>query len=244
MSLDNKVVLITGGAKRIGKALVEGFAKRGAWVAFTYNTSQTEAKALETSLKANGCNVMALKARLGVEADVDRALERIEDEWGGPDILINSASDFYATPLSKITAKDWEHFIQINLVGSAFFAWKTGVSMKKRGFGKIINIADWASERPYKNYLPYTVSKSGILGLTKGLALELAPEVCVNAISPGPILPPEKSTDADKKELAESVPLKRIGSPNDILTAALFLADEANYVTGAVLPVEGGRLLF
>ncbi len=243
MNLRNKVVLITGGAKRIGKALVETFAEHGARVAFTYRQSSKEAKVLTRKLQSRGLHVESYRSELGVLRDVQRVLKKIEQTWGGVDILINSASDFYPTPFKKITEKNWDYFMRVNLKGSFLYAWQAGLQMKKKGAGKIINLADWAADRPMKNYLPYSVSKTGVVGLTKALAVELAPEVCVNAIAPGPVLPPDKTSARQKQALAKSVPLLRIGSPSDIAEAALFLIEQTDYITGTVLNVDGGRLL-
>lgn len=240
MDLANKTVLITGGAKRIGRCLVEQFAKLGLRVAFTYRSSEKEAKGLAKTLKGNA--VQIYRAELGEKNDVKKIQKDLQKKWGGVDILINSASDFYSTPLLNLTEQDWHHFIKVNLTGPFLFAWIFGLEMKKKGTGKIINIADWAAEKPCKNYLPYGVSKTGLLGLTKALACELAPEVCVNAISPGPVLPPSGASASEIKKLAQSVPLKKIGSAIDVAQAALYLA-QADYVTGSILTVDGGRLI-
>lgn len=238
MNLQDKTVLITGGAKRLGSALVEGFAEAGARVAFTYRQSEAEAEALTKKIP----HTWATACDLGELSSVKKIVDEVSKKFGSIDVLITSASDFYSTPFDSITEEDWHHFIKVNLTGSFFFSWQVGLEMKKRKTGRIIHIADWAAEKPYKNYLPYTISKSGILGLTRGLALELAPDVLVNAISPGPVLPPEAATSDQKRMLAESVPLKRLGSPADVVAASLYLARQ-DYTTGTILPVEGGRLL-
>ena len=243
MNLQNKVVLITGGARRGGRCLVENFASRGARIAFTYRTSKRDAELLVKHLQENDTAPLFYRPESGNLTHVKNILADLKKKWGGVDVLINNASDFYRTPFEKITEKDWDHFMEVNLKGTFLFAWQAGLMMKKRGFGKIVNIADWAGERPYKNYLPYCVSKSGVIGLTKALARELAPEVCVNAISPGPVLPLEGSTGTDQKKLIENLPLKKIGSPQDIAEATLFLVERTDFATGAVLPVDGGRMI-
>ena len=244
MNLRNKVVLITGGAKRIGKVLVETFAEHGARVVFTYRQSGVEAQVLVRKLTQRGLHVISYRSELGILRDVKRVLKKIEQTWGCVDILINCASDFYPTPLKKMTEKDWDYFMRVNLKGSFLYAWQAGLQMKKKGEGKIINLADWAAKRVMKDYLPYCVSKTGVVGLTRALAVELAPEVCVNAIAPGPVLPPDKTTASERRALAKSVPLLRLGSPTDIAEAALFLVEQTDYITGTVLTVDGGRLLF
>lgn len=227
----------------MGRCLVENFARRGARIAFTYKTSKKDADLMVKHLYKNEVPAVAYPAEMGKLNDVAKILKDLKKRWGGIDVLINNAADFYRTPLEKITEKDWDHFMTVNLKGSFLFAWQAGLEMKKKGFGKIVNIADWAGERPYRNYLPYCVSKSGIIGLTKALAKELAPEVCVNAVSPGPVLPLTGTTNADQKKLIRNLPLKKIGSPRDIAEATLFLVEKTDFATGTVLAVDGGRLI-
>ncbi len=242
MNLQNKTVLITGAAKRLGKEMARAFANQKARVLIHYHHSETEAKALAEELKTDGVKTEVYQADLLNHTELERMSEEILKKENGIDILINSASLFFPTPFESITEKHWDDFYSIHVKAPFFLAQAFAPEMKRRGEGRIINIADWNGLRPYKEYLPYSVSKGALITMTQGLAKILAPEILVNAICPGPVLPGEKATEAHKKEVAEKTLLKRWGSPDDIAKTALFLA-QTDYITGHYHLVDGGEFL-
>jgi len=243
MDLTNGVALVTGGARRVGRAIALALARRGAHVAFTYRTSRREAEDLLRELAAIGGRSLAVKADAGRSADAKTAVQKVVKTFGRIDILINNAAIYPRTPWSKLNEKTWDEILTTNLRGPFLFAKAAGDRMMAQGAGKIINIADWAGERPYKHYLPYCVSKAGVIAMTKALALELAPTVQVNAVAPGPVLLPEDVSAAEKRAIIAATPLHRIGSPEDIANSVVFLLEGSDFITGALLPIDGGRLI-
>lgn len=158
------------------------------------------------------------------------------------DVLVNNASLFYATPFLKVTEKDWDDFFGIHVKAPFFLAQILGAAMKKRRSGRIINIADWSGLRPYRDYLPYCVSKGALITMTQALAKTLAPEVLVTAVCPGPILPPSDLKPNEKKETARKTLIGRWGDPKDIARMVVFLAEQ-DFVTGSYHLVDGGEFL-
>ena len=243
MKLKGKVALVTGAAKRIGREIALALAGRGCHVAITYRSSRKEAGATAAAIRRKGVRAMAVEADLLDSDQVRQAVRSVESRFGRIDVLVNNASSFYPTPWATVTDAQWEDLIGTNLSGPWRFAQAAAPGMKRRRAGKIINIADVAAFSPWPAYLPYCAAKGGLVTLTWGLAKALAPEIQVNAIAPGPILMPKEISAADKKKAIETTLLKRSGSPADIVAAALFLLEGSDFVTGVVLPVDGGRLL-
>ena len=243
MQLQDSVILITGGAKRIGQALALGMAKRGARVAFSYLSSAREARETQDRLEREGTQALAIRADVSKAADVKRMVDAVGRAWGRLDVLINSAATFDRTPFAGVTEADWDRAIDSNLKGPFLCALYASRLMRRHGRGKIINFADWAALRPYRDYLPYCVSKAGVIGLTKALARELAPQISVVAIAPGPILPPPGMSAAARRRAADRTLLKRWGSPQDIVRTAQFLIEGTDFMTGSVVFVDGGELL-
>jgi NAD(P)-dependent dehydrogenase (short-subunit alcohol dehydrogenase family) len=194
-----------------------------------------------TEIEACGVRSARLGADLADPRQVRTLAETAERETGGIDLLVNSASNYLRTPFDTITEADWDASLDVNLKAPFLLAWTLGRAMRGRGEGAIVNVADWAGERPYRHYLPYCVSKAGILALTKALAKELAPQVRVNAVAPGPVLLPEDFSPEQVAAVERATPLARIGTPEDVARAIRFLAEEAGFSTGAVLHVDGGR---
>ncbi len=242
MDIKGKVILVTGGAKRVGRVIAEGLAARGASIAITYRTSDVEAKDALRMLRRHGVEAVAACVDQRKPAQIRAAVRSIEKALGPVDALINSASSFYPVSLEKTTEAVWNDLIETNLAGPFWFAQALGPKMKRRGRGKIINMIDVSVESPWIDYLPYSAAKGGLATLTKGLAKALAPAVQVNGISPGPILFPSGISAAEKKKVLEKTLLKRVGSPEDILRAVVYLL-ESDFVTGIIMPVDGGRLL-
>ncbi len=226
----------------MGKVIALTLAKRGANIAITYKTSKKEADATVSQIRKMGREAIAIYADLVSCVDAQNVIDEVLARFKRLDVLVNNAANFLKVPFEQLTEKDFDESIDINLKGPYLFSVAAGKVMLKRKTGKIINIADWAGIRPYKNYLPYCVSKGGVITLTKALAKSLAPHIQVNAILPGPVLLPEDFSQAARKKIIEETPLKRIGSPKDVAEAIQFLV-ESDFITGAILPVDGGRLI-
>src|SRR6185295_3598710 len=160
---------------------------------------------------------------------------------GGIALLVNSASNYIRRPFDAITEADWDASIDVNLKAPFLLAWTIGKAMRARGEGCIVNVTDWAGDRPYRQYLAYCVSKGGLITLTKALAKELAPTVRVNAVSPGPVMPPDEFGPDELAAIRRATPLARIGTPEDVARAIRFIAEEADFSTGSILHVDGGR---
>jgi pteridine reductase len=243
MELRGRWALVTGAAKRVGRAIARELATRGMHVVVHYNTSQPEAAAAVKELEGLGVQAVAVRADLARADDVRALAEAAEARSGGIAVLVNSASNYFRVPFDDLTEEVWDASLDVNLKGPFLLSWRLGRAMRARGAGRIVNITDWSGERPYRSYLPYTVSKAGLICLTKALAKELAPEVAVNAVSPGPVLAPEDMSDAEKQAITRATPLRRFGSPEDVARCVRFLVEEAEFTTGAVFLVDGGRLI-
>jgi NAD(P)-dependent dehydrogenase (short-subunit alcohol dehydrogenase family) len=242
VNLKGKVALVTGGARRIGRAIALELAAHGASIAVHYRTSHTEADTVVADIATNGGKAQTFRANLEHVAEIEQMVTNVLDAFGRIDILVNSASVFAPTPIEKITEHDWDANLDTNLKAPFFLSKFAGAAMRRQGAGKIVNLGDWAGIRPYKDYLPYSVSKSGLIGLTKALAKELAPEVQVNCIALGMVIPPETYTKEEVDRLVSRTLTKQMGTPEDVARAVLFFC-ETDFATGAVLTLEGGRLL-
>src|SRR5271167_3565619 len=242
MELKGKVALVTGAGRRIGRAIALSFAEHGATVAVHYRTSQAEADAVVAEIARERGTAKSFHANLEHVAEIEQMIAVVLDAFGRIDILINSASIFAPTPLEQITERDWDANLDINLKAPFFLSKFVSTAMRRQGAGKIINLGDWAGIRPYKDYLPYSVSKSALIGLTKALAKELAPEVQVNCIALGMVMPPENYTREEVERLVSRTLIKKMGTPEDVARAVVFFC-ETDFATGSVLTLEGGRLL-
>lgn len=242
MDLKNKTVLITGAALRIGRAMALGFAEKGAHVLITYKSSKDHANELVAELKSQGCRAQAFKVDLIRAGAAEKLAHKVLKQYEAVDILVNNASIFSPSPLNEINDAEWDDYLALHIKAPFFLAQVLGPAMKKHGGGHIINIADWRGLHPTKNFLAYSISKAGLIALTEGLAKELAPEVLVNAILPGPILPPRGVKRDQQKKLIAKTLLKRWGKPEDIVRQVLFLAEQ-DYSTGHCYYVDGGESL-
>jgi pteridine reductase len=242
MNLKGKVALVTGAGRRVGRAIALELANHSATVAVHYRASHAEADAVVAEIASNGGNAQTFRANLEHVTEIEKMVANVLDVFGRLDILVNSASIFAPTPLTEITERDWDTNLDTNLKAPFFLSKFAGAAMRKQGAGKIVNLGDWAGIRPYKDYLPYSVSKSGLIGLTKALAKELAPEVQVNCIALGVVMPPEDYSKKEVELLVSRTLTKTMGSPEDVARAVIFFC-ETDFATGTVLPLEGGRLL-
>ncbi len=240
MKIKESVVLITGSARRLGAAMARAVADRGGRVIVHYHRSRGEAKATLRRIEKRGGIAHLVQGDLSVAGDCQRIVEEAYSTFGQLDVLINNAAVFFKTPLLQVTEADWDTTLNTNLKGSFFCAQAAARVMKR---GKIINIADWSGLRPYSDYLPYCVSKAGVIALTRGLARTLAPHIEVNAIAPGPLLLPEDFDQAERATIIRNTPLQKIGRPEDIVNAVLFLIEGTDFMTGETIVIDGGRLI-
>ena len=241
--MQGKVVLITGGAKRVGAATCRRLHSSGANLMLHYRVSAGEARLLQAELNHQRKDSVALiQADLLDTAKLPSLVEQTVQTFGRLDALINNASSFFQTPVGEITAAAWEDLIGTNLRAPLFLSQAAAPALKK-SLGAIVNITDIHAERPLKNYVVYSVAKAGLVGLTRSLARELAPEVRVNAVAPGPILWPDDESfdELSRQRIISHTPLKREGTPEDIAKAVHFLLAEATYTTGETINVDGGR---
>jgi pteridine reductase len=241
--LEGKAALITGAARRIGAELARTLHGAGLDLVVHYRSSGAEARALADRLNATRprsvvtmqANVLETGALARLAADASAAFGRL-------DVLVNNASSFFATPLGKIEERQWDDLIGTNLKAPLFLAQAVAPALKTTS-GLIINLVDIHGVRPLRGYAVYSIAKAGLINLTRALARELAPEVRVNAVAPGPVMWPDSLDPGLREEIISRTLLKRAGSPLDVARAVLFFAQDAPYVTGQILAVDGGRSL-
>jgi pteridine reductase len=244
LPLEGRCVLVTGAARRLGAAIVRALHAAGAAVVVHHRRSAAEAGALVAELNAarpgsattTACDLRDLDA---LPALVDAALRR----FGRLDVLVNNASTFYPTPIGEVTVTQWDDLMATNLRAPLFLSQAAAPALRATQ-GSIINIVDIHGERPLREHTVYSAAKAGLAMLTRSLARELGPQIRVNGIAPGPVLWPEAGLpDAVKAGIIDKTALKRMGTPEDVARAALYLAAEAPYVTGQIIVVDGGRSL-
>jgi pteridine reductase len=243
--VENKNVLITGAAKRIGASCARLLHDEGCNVFLHYRSSKQDVLKLhdEFNHKRPG-SVKMMQADLLNMEELTQLAKEAEYTWGSLDVLINNASAFYPKPVGEVSEQDWDELLGSNLKAPFFLsqALSTTLAAKK---GCIVNIIDIHAERGLKGYPVYSIAKAGLASMTKVLAKELGAAVRVNGVSPGAILWPENDcSDQDKAEILQRVALKRNGEPDDIAKAVLFLIKDAGYITGQIIAVDGGRTLF
>ncbi len=241
-SLGGKVALITGAARRIGAAIGRCLHAAGANVVIHYRGSADAAIAVSDELNAlRPDSAMLLQADLADTAQMPDLVARITAWHGTLDILVNNASSFYPTPIGAITEANWNDLVGTNLKAPLFLA-QAALPALKNAHGVIINIVDIHAQRPLHEHAVYGSAKAGLAMLTRSLAKDLAPEVRVNGVSPGAILWPEAELDdATKNSILKQIPAGRIGDANDVAGCVLYLVRDANYVTGQIIAVDGGR---
>lgn len=243
MDTTGKVALVTGAAMRVGREIAVALAERGMNIAVHYRSSAGPAHDTVDRVRKLGVEAESIQADLDELRQVEQLIESVRERWGRLDVLVNSAAIFPRTPWDEIDETVWEQTLRTNLKAPFFTAWHAASLMRENGGGKIIFIADWAGFRPYRNYLPYVVSKGGVITMTKAMAKELAPDIAVNAIAPGPVMLPPDFSDEDANKIVDETLLKRLGSPQDIAQSVVYLVAMTDFVTGHVMVVDGGRLI-
>lgn len=240
---DTPVVLITGAAHRIGATTAKLLHENGMNIVLHYRGSREQAQAVQKELNDKRENsVILIQADLHITNGLPTLIEESIKAWGRLDVLINNASSFYPTPVGKSTETQWDDLIGSNLKAPYFLSQAAAPYLKKSN-GCIINIVDIHADRPLKNFPIYSMAKAGLVMMTKSLSCELGPEIRVNAVAPGAILWPENLDEVAKQRIVSRTFLKRQGKPNDISKTILYLIKDADYVTGQIIAVDGGRSL-
>jgi pteridine reductase len=242
MDLTSRTALVTGSARRLGRAIASGLAQAGADVAVHFHSGTEAASQAAAELRDFGVRSAAFQADLTDPNQISRLFAQLEDSFGRLDILVNSAAIFERTPLLEISVDEWDRVMNLNLRAAFLCTQHAARLMMKSGGGKIVNIADVGAFQAWPAYAHHCVSKAGLVMMTRVTARALAPEILVNAIAPGPVLPPEHLTAEELQQLAEMTPLRRLGAAEDVVSAVLYLVG-ADYVTGETIVVDGGKLL-
>jgi len=254
MDLQERIALVTGGAHRVGKSIALALADAGAHVIITYLNAAAEAEQTLRDLEARGAQAMSARLDQRDPVQIAALFARVRDRFGRLDILVNSAAIMERQPIFDITPDDWDRTLDTNLRGPFFVAQAAARLMldkpsstlppgsAQEALGVIVNIADLAALHPWPSYLAHTVSKSGLVALTRGLALALAPSIRVNAVAPGAVLKPDGWSEERWAQVARGVPLGRSGTPEDVAQAVLYLV-RSDFVTGQLLVLDGGREL-
>lgn len=245
MELSGKVALITGGA-RIGIEVARALAERGCRLALTYRSSRGPAEEALRFARSAGSEGLILRCDTTADSQVRRAVDEVVSAFGRLDVVVNMASVYEKAPYAALTRPAWDRIVSANLTTAHLTVLHAARHLKAKGGGRVINFSDWvaASGRPrYTEFAAYYAAKAGVVGLTQAQALELAPDVLVNAIAPGPILPPKSIRNEEVRSVAKVTPLGRWGGAAEIAKTVLFLC-ETDFVTGECIRVDGGRHLF
>jgi pteridine reductase len=242
MELRGKVALVTGAGRRLGRAMADALAKRGMTMAIHHHASSEGARELREEILRAGGRAECFSADLA-DAEAARALPgQVVAELGRLDVLVNSAAIMQRLGFEETTPQQWDAIHNLNL-RSVFFCTQGAAPALRATGGKVVNLADLAGLEPWSGFAAHSTSKAGVVMLTKVLALSLAPKVTVNAIAPGAVLVPEDYSPEERDRLVRSTPLRRLGSPSDVISALLYLLEGGDFVTGEVLVVDGGRLI-
>ena len=239
MELSGRVALVTGAGRRIGRTIALALGARGMRVAVHYHMTADGAAQTAREIAAQGAEARVLAADLRQPAAPARLIADVLAEFGALDVLVNSAAVMVRTPLGEVTPEAWDEMFALNLRAPFFCAQAAAPALRSRG-GAIVNIADLAGMETWPGYMPHGITKAGILHMTRALARVLAPAVRVNAVAPGSVLLPDDWGSEAAERLVKTTPLRRLGSPDDVAQAVLYLL-EADYVTGHTVVVDGGR---
>ena len=244
MNLKGTAALVTGGARRVGQAISLELAEAGCDIAIHYGTSEEEARALVEAVRLKGRQAVMVQGNLADPSSWPGIVGKAVESLGRLDVLVNNASTFltdHPDTIDHFDAGLWEDMVRVNLIAPAGLAHHARPYLQAHDGGRIVNLCDIAADRPYPGHLAYCCTKSGLVSLTKALARALSPSITVNGISPGIALFPETYDNRMRESLIAQVPLKRAGTPDDIARAVRFLAETADYMTGQIINVDGGR---
>jgi pteridine reductase len=242
MELRGRVALVTGAGRRLGREMARALAGRGMTLAIHHHASSTGAAELRDQIAAGGGRAECFSADLSDAAAAAELPRRVAAELGGLDVLVNSAAVMRRLSFEETTPAQYDAVLDLNL-RSVFFTTQGAAPTLRAARGKVVNLADLSGLEPWPGFAAHSVSKAGVVMLTRVLARALAPEVTVNAIAPGTVLVPEEYDAAERERLARTTPLRRLGSPEDATAALLYLLEGGDFVTGETLVVDGGRLL-
>ncbi len=241
MQLQGKIALVTGGGRRLGRAIALALARQGANIVVNYFESQKGAEETAAEIERLGCRAIAVRADVSKPEQVAALAERTLEKFGRLDILVNNAGIFTRAPLSDMTEEAWDRTINVNLKGTFLCAQRFGQMMFEQKQGRIINISSVGGVQPWPSYMHYCASKAGVIMLTKCLALALAPFVQVNSVAPGAGIFPEDYNAQQRDRLLKKIPLRRLGAPQAVTDLVVYLAAQADFITGQLFVVDGGR---
>lgn len=239
MDIDSRVALVTGAGTRVGRAIALKLGQAGMRVAVHYARSEKGAREVADEIIGAGSDAHTLPGDLTDPATPPRLVEQTVKLFGSLDVLVNSAAVMLRTPVGEVLVEDWDAMFALNLRAPFFLSQAAARAMGEKG-GVIVNIADLAAFETWKGYIPHSITKAGIIQMTRGLAHALAPGIRVNAVAPGAVLLPEGATQAEADRLISTTPLGRLGSAEDVAQAVMYLIC-ADYVTGETIIVDGGR---
>jgi NAD(P)-dependent dehydrogenase (short-subunit alcohol dehydrogenase family) len=239
--LRDQVALVTGGGRRIGKAIALTLARAGADVVVNYNRSRAEAQATVREIAALGVQAAALQADVSKPRQVEAMFRALEERFGRLDALVNNAAVFFPRTWGELIEEDWDRILATNLKGTFFCAQAAARLMMRRKRGVIINVSSLGGLQAWPHYIHYCCSKAAVIMLTRGLAKALAPHIRVNSVAPGAILLPGEKRGVMIENVIRTTPLKKAGRARDIADMVLFLATEAEFITGQVFAVDGGK---
>lgn len=239
--LKGRVALVTGAGRRIGRQIALTLGRSGASVIVNYNRSRSEALATVREIKSYGVDSLALQADVARPVQVRRMFRAVEQRFGNLDLMVNNAGIFFRERWDRLTEKQWDQILNVNLKGPFFCSQEAALLMQRNDGGQIINISSLGGLQAWPDSMHYCASKAGLIMLTRCLAKALAPDIRVNSIAPGMILFPGEKRSRMIKSVIRSTPLRKAGGPEDIARMVLQLACHADFITGQVFPVDGGK---
>lgn len=243
MELEGKSAVVTGGARRLGRAMALALANRGVRVAIHYAESGEEAEETVSIAREMGTEAISLQADLAQEDPVHRVIAEAADQFGVVDILVNNAALFKPGGFAQTNSEDWDRHFAVNLKAPFLLSQDFAAQVPADRRGKIVNLGDWRGLRPGRDHFAYTIAKAALVGLTQATALALAPNIQVNCLALGAILSPEGADEAFQEKLLSRIPAGRMGGKESVTDALLFLLEGGDYITGETLFIDGGRHL-
>lgn len=240
LPLESRIALVTGGGVRVGRAIALALGAAGADVAVHYRGSREGAESAAAEIRSQGRRAVVVSGDLASPEDCRTVVRESAAALGGLDFLVHSASNFHRATLAETDEKLWNSSMDVNARAGLLLAREAAATLRERR-GRVVLVSDFLAETPARHYLAHSVSKAAVEGLVRALAVELAPEVAVNGVAPGTVLPPEGTTPEEVNRLARIVPARRIGSPEDVAATVVFLCSGPAFLTGQVIRVDGGR---